>query len=141
MVIVGGGVQGLATAYYYAKAYKVKRIAVIERGWLGGGNNRRNTTVIRSNYYFPESTALYDLSLRLYETLDRELNYNIMLSQRGLMQTVSGPGEKENAAQQVNAKQVNGVQAELLDHAEVQNRVPICYYAPDARYPVYGAIF
>lgn len=85
MVIVGGGGQGLATAYYIAKAHKVKRIAAIERGWLGGGNTGRNTTAIRSNYYCPESTALYDLSLRLYETLGRKLNYNIMLSQRGMM--------------------------------------------------------
>lgn len=141
VVIIGGGGQGLATAYYLAKAHGVKRIAVIERGWLGGGNTGRNTTAIRSNYYYPESTALYDLSLRLYETLGRELNYNIMLSQRGMMQIVSSPGEMEMAARQVNAMQVNGVQAELLSRAEVQRRVPIYNYAADARYPVYGAIY
>lgn len=141
IVIIGGGGQGLATAYYLAKTHGVKRIAVIERGWLGGGNTGRNTTAIRSNYYYPESTELYDLSLRLYEKLGRELNYNIMLSQRGMMQIVSSPGEMEMAARQVNAMQVNGVQAELLTRAEVQRRVPIYNYAPDARYPVYGAIY
>ncbi|OYX41033.1 MAG: sarcosine oxidase subunit beta [Rhodobacterales bacterium 32-67-9] len=141
VVIIGGGGQGLATAYYLAKTHGVKRIAVIERGWLGGGNTGRNTTAIRSNYYYPESTELYDLSLRLYETLGKELNYNIMLSQRGMMQIVSSPAEMEMAARQVNAMQVNGVEAELLSRAEVQRRVPIYNYAPDARYPVYGAIY
>lgn len=140
VVIIGGGGQGLATAYYLAKTHGIRNVAVIERGWLGGGNTGRNTTAIRSNYFYPESTALYDLSLRLYEGLGRELNYNIMLSQRGMMQMVSSPGEMEMAARMVNAMQVNGVKAELLDLAEVKRRVPIYNYAPDARYPVYGAI-
>ncbi|ENN83878.1 sarcosine oxidase beta subunit (plasmid) [Rhizobium freirei PRF 81] len=141
VVIVGGGGQGLATAYYLAKTHGVRNVAVIERGWLGGGNTGRNTTAIRSNYFYPESTALYDLSLSLYEGLARELNYNIMLSQRGMMQIVSSPAEMEMAARMVNAMQVNGVQAELLDLAEVKRRVPIYNYAPNARYPVYGAIW
>ncbi len=140
VVIIGGGGQGLATAYYLAKTHGLRNVAVIERGWLGGGNTGRNTTAIRSNYFYPESTALYDLSLSLYEGLGRELNYNIMLSQRGMMQIVSSPAEMELAARMVNAMQVNGIKAELLDLAEVQRRVPIYNYAPDARYPVYGAI-
>lgn len=141
VVIVGGGGQGLATAYYLATSHRLRNVAVIERGWLGGGNTGRNTTAIRSNYFYPESTALYDLSLSLYEGLARELNYNIMLSQRGMMQIVSSPAEMEMAARMVNAMQVNGVQAELLDLAEVKRRVPIYNYAPNARYPVYGAIW
>lgn len=141
VVIIGGGGQGLATAYYLAKTHGLRNIAIIERGWLGGGNTGRNTTAIRSNYFYPESTALYDLSLRLYEKLGRELNYNIMLSQRGMMQIVSSPGEMEMAARMVNAMQVNGVKAELLGRAEVERRVPIYNFAPDARYPVYGAIY
>ncbi len=140
VVIIGGGGQGLATAYYLAKTHGIRNVAVIERGWLGGGNTGRNTTAIRSNYFYPESTALYDLSLRLYEGLARELNYNIMLSQRGMMQIVSSPGEMEMAARMVNAMQVNGVQAELLDREEVRRRVPIFNFASDARYPVSGAI-
>ena len=84
-VIVGGGGQGLATAYYLAKNHGIRNVAVIEKGWLGGGNTGRNTTVVRSNYFFPESTALYDMALRLYEPLGRDLNYNIMLSQRGIV--------------------------------------------------------
>ena len=84
-VIVGGGGHGLAAAYYLAKLHGLKRVAVLERGWLGGGNTGRNTTIVRSNYFFPESVALYDFALRLYEGLSEELNFNIMLSQRGMI--------------------------------------------------------
>jgi sarcosine oxidase subunit beta len=141
VVIIGAGGQGLATAYYLAKSHGIRNVAVIERGWLGGGNTGRNTTAIRSNYFYPESTALYDLSLSLYERLGRELNYNIMLSQRGMVQLIHSPAELEMAARMVNAMQVNGVQAELLDVAQVRKLVPIYNFAPDARYPVYGAIY
>ena len=85
VVIVGGGGHGLATAYYLAKEHGITNVAVIEKGWLGGGNTGRNTTVVRSNYLFPESARLYDFALKLYEGLSRELNFNIMLSQRGLL--------------------------------------------------------
>src|SRR5436190_5773311 len=85
VVVVGGGGHGLATAYYLAKNHGVKRVALIERGWLGGGNTGRNTTIVRSNYFFPESARIYDLALRLYEDLGRALNFNVMLSQRGMM--------------------------------------------------------
>ena len=84
VVIVGGGGHGLATAYYLAKVHGVTNVAVVERGWIGGGNTGRNTTIIRSNYYYPESIALFELGLTLYEGLSRELNYNIMFSQRGI---------------------------------------------------------
>ena len=84
-VIIGGGGHGLATAYYLAKLHGANRVAVLEKGWIGGGNTGRNTTIVRSNYFFPESAALYDHALRLYEGLSQELNYNIMLSQRGVV--------------------------------------------------------
>ena len=80
VVIIGGGGHGLAAAYYLAKLHGIRRVAVLEKGWLGGGNTGRNTTVVRSNYFYPESVALYDLALRLYEGLSRDLNYNVMLS-------------------------------------------------------------
>src|SRR5690349_2595607 len=84
-VVVGGGGHGLAAAYYLAKVHGIRSVAVIERGWLGGGNTGRNTTIVRSNYFFPESARLYDFALRQYEQLSQELNYNIMLSQRGVL--------------------------------------------------------
>src|SRR5271163_3147594 len=108
-VIVGGGGHGLATAYYLAKTHNRARVCVIEKGWLGGGNTGRNTTVVRSNYYYPESARLYDLALRLYEGLSRELNYNIMLSQRGMVSVAHSRHEMEGAARWVGAMQLNGI--------------------------------
>src|ERR1700710_2455255 len=85
VIIVGGGGHGLATAYYLAKNHNITNVAVIERGWIGGGKTGPNTTIVRSNYLFPESARLYDFSLKLYEGLSKELNFNIMLSQRGIL--------------------------------------------------------
>ena len=112
-VVVGGGGHGLATAYYLAKTHGRTRVAVIEKGWLGGGNTGRNTTIVRSNYFYPESVALYDMALRLYEGLSRDLNFNVMLSQRGLLNVSHTPAQLEIAARLANAMQLNGVDAEL----------------------------
>ncbi|WP_299606145.1 sarcosine oxidase subunit beta family protein [uncultured Tateyamaria sp.] len=141
VVIVGGGGHGLATAYYLAKNHGMSRIAVVEKGWLGGGNTGRNTTVIRSNYFYPESTALYDLSVRLYEGLSRDINYNVMFSQRGMMVLSHSESEMEIAARTVNAMKLNGADAELLDARDVQKKAPILNYRDDARYPIHGAIW
>lgn len=141
IVIVGGGGHGLATAYYLAKNHGVKKIAVIEKGWLGGGNTGRNTTVIRSNYFYPESTDLYDLSVRLYEGLSRDINYNVMFSQRGMMVLSHSEAEMEVAARTVNAMQLNGADAQLLDAKDVQKKAPVLNFREDARFPIHGAIF
>ena len=141
IVIIGGGGHGLATAYYLAKIHDVRNVAVIEKGWLGGGNTGRNTTVVRSNYFFPESTALYDMALRRYETLSRELNYNIMLSQRGIVTLAHSEAEMEMAARTVNAIQINGTDAELFDLAEIRRRLPLLNLDQDARYPVFGGVW
>ena len=141
VVIIGGGGHGLATAYYLAKTHGITNVAVIEKGWLGGGNTGRNTTAIRSNYFFPESAALYEMALKLYEKLSRELNYNIMLSQRGVLTLAHSPAEMEIAARTVNAMQINGVDAEIFSLDDVKRVVPIYNFAPDARYPVYGGVW
>jgi len=141
VIIIGGGGHGLATAYYLAKNHGPLRVAVIEKGWLGGGNTGRNTTIIRSNYFFPESTALYDLSVRLYENLSREINYNVMFSQRGMLVLSHSEAEMEIAARTVNAMQLNGADAELLDAKAVQKKAPILNYRKDARYPIHGGIW
>lgn len=137
-VIVGGGGHGLATAYYLARNHNITRVAVIEKGWLGGGNTGRNTSTIRSNYFYPESVALYDFALKLYEGLGRELNYNIMLSQRGVVTVAHSEAEMEIAARTVNAMQINGTDAELLDRHGVLKRAPLLNDSPQARFPIFG---
>jgi sarcosine oxidase subunit beta len=141
VVVVGGGGHGLATAYYLAKNHGLRRVAIIEKGWLGGGNTGRNTTVVRSNYFYPESVALYDLALRLYEGLARDLNYNVMLSQRGMILVSHSEAEMEIAARIVNAMQLNGIDAELFGPEDVRRVAPLMNFAPDARFPVYGGVW
>ncbi|MCC7273009.1 MAG: sarcosine oxidase subunit beta family protein [Alphaproteobacteria bacterium] len=137
-IVVGGGGHGLATAYYLARNHGVTDVAVLERGWLGGGNTGRNTTVVRSNYYFPASGALYDLALKLYEGLSRDLNFNIMLSQRGMLMLAHSAHELEFARRTVNAIRRNGIDCTLLDRDQVRRRLPILDMSPDARFPVVG---
>jgi sarcosine oxidase, subunit beta len=138
VVIVGGGGHGLAAAYYLAKNHHVRNVAVLERGWLGGGNTGRNTTVVRSNYLFPESARLYDFSLRLYEGLSRELNFNVMLSQRGHVMLAHTRHDLESMARWVNAMHMNGIDAELLTREQVGHLAPALDLSPRARFPVLG---
>ena len=138
VVVVGGGGHGLATAYYLAKNHGVSRVAVIERGWLGGGNTGRNTTIVRSNYFYPASARLYDLALRLYEGLGRELNFNVMLSQRGMMFLAHSDHDLEMQTRSVNAMLVNGVHAEVLSPEQVRKRAPLLNFSAEARFPIHG---
>lgn len=140
-IIIGGGGHGLATAYYLAKYHGVTNIAVIEKGWLGGGNTGRNTTTIRSNYFYPESAALYEYSLKLYEGLSKELNYNIMFSQHGVLTMVHSKGEMEIAARLVNAMQINGIDSELLSVADIRKMLPLYDLSPNARFQVLGGVW
>jgi sarcosine oxidase subunit beta len=140
-VIVGGGGHGLATAYYLAKSHGRRRVAVIEKGWIGGGNTGRNTTIVRSNYFYPESVALYDLALRLYEGLSRDLNFNVMLSQRGILNVAHTPAQMEISARLVNAMQINGVDAELWGPDEIRRRLPLIAQSLDSRYLPNGGVF
>ncbi len=137
-VIVGGGGHGLATAYYLAKNHGLTEVAVLERGWLGGGNTGRNTTVIRSNYYYPQSARLYDFSLKLYEGLSRELNYNIMFSQRGMITVAHSRHDLEIAERWAGAVRLNGVDAEMISPQEIKRRVPLLDISAGARFPVWG---
>jgi len=139
VVIVGGGGHGLATAYYLAKEHGITNVAVLEKGWLGGGNTGRNTTIIRSNYLLDESAALYEKSLQLYEGLSRELNFNIMFSQRGVLNLAHTEHDLKELARRVHAIRLNGIDSELLTPAEIKAMVPIIDVSPTARYPVLGA--
>ena len=138
-VIVGGGGHGLATAYYLAKEHGVTDVAVIEKGYLGGGNTGRNTTIVRSNYLRDESTRLYDFALDLWGGLSRELNFNVMFSPRGVLNLGHTLQDMRDIERRVHANRLNGVDGEVLSTAEIQKLVPLMNCAPDARYPVLGA--
>ena len=140
VIVIGGGGHGLATAYYLAKEYGIHNVAVIEKGWLGGGNTGRNTTVVRSNYFYPESARLYDLSLRLYEGLSRDIGFNIMLSQRGILTLAHNTHQLEMLARWLNAMHLNGIDGEILKPSEIREWVPLLNDSPTARYPVKGAV-
>jgi len=133
VIIVGGGGHGLATAYYLAKEFGVKNVAVIEKGWLGGGNTARNTTIVRSNYLWDESAQLYEHAMKLWEGLSQDLNYNVMFSQRGVVNLCHSPGEVEGALRRGNAMRLNGIDAEWLSPAEVAE-------PPQAKDSVGGAV-
>jgi sarcosine oxidase subunit beta len=139
VVIVGGGGHGLATAYYLAKEHGIKNVAVIEKGWIGGGNTGRNTTIIRSNYLWDESAALYEHALKLYEGLSQELNFNIMFSQRGVLNLAHNLHDMRELSRRVNANRLNGLDSRILTPAEIKEMVPILNTSPDSRYPVLGA--
>jgi sarcosine oxidase, subunit beta len=139
VVIVGGGGHGLATAYYLAKNHGITNVAVVERGWLGGGNMARNTTVIRSNYLWDASAAIYEHSLKLWEGLADELDYDILFSQRGVLNLAHSLSDVREGMRRVNANRLNGIDAEWLTPAEVKKFCPVVNVSPDVRYPILGA--
>ena len=139
VVIVGGGGHGLATAYYLARNHGITDVCVVEKGWLGGGNTARNTTIIRSNYLWDESAAIYEHSLKLWEGLEEDLGLDLQFSQRGVLNLAHDLGEARASVRRVNANVLNGVDAEWLTPAEVAAFCPIVNVSPDVRYPVLGA--
>lgn len=139
VVIVGAGGHGLATAYYLAKEHGITDVCVVEKGWLGGGNTGRNTTIIRSNYLADDSAQLYEKSLNLFEGLSQEINYNIMLSQRGVLNLCHNLHDVRETQRRTNSNRLNGVDSEYLSPAEVKAWVPMINISPDIRYPVLGA--
>ena len=139
VVVVGAGGHGLATAYYLAREHGIRHVAVVERGWLGGGNTARNTTIVRSNYLWDEATHLYEKSMVLWEGLSQDLNYNVMFSQRGVMNLGHTLQDMRDIERRVNANRLNGVDAEVLTPAQIQAIVP--FINLQTRYPVLGASF
>ncbi len=139
VIVIGGGGHGLATAYYLAKEHGITNVAVLEKSWLGGGNTGRNTTIIRSNYLWDESARIYEKSLQLYEGLSKELNFNIMFSQRGVLNLAHNLHDLRELERRVNANLLNGIDSEILSTADVKNFVPIINSNPNSRYPILGA--
>ena len=139
-VIIGGGGHGLATAYYLAKQHGLKRIAVLEKGWLGGGNTGRNTTIVRSNYHLQPNAHFYEFSLKLWEGLSQELNFNVMYSARGVLNLVHSPADMDAALRRGNAMRLNGIDAKFLSRDEIEASVPGLDCSAQARFPILGGL-
>jgi len=140
IVIVGGGGHGLAAAYYLAKHFGLSNIAVLEKGWIGSGNAGRNTTIIRSNYREPGNLPLYELSMKLWEGLEQELDYNTMVSQRGIVNLYHSDAQRDAYARRGNMMRIHGVDAELLDEAGIRHHAPFLDFN-NARFPIKGGLF
>jgi len=139
VVIVGGGGHGLATAHYLAKTYGVSNVAVLEKGWIGGGNVGRNTTIVRSNYLLPGNLPFYELAMQLWEGLEQDLNYNAMISQRGVVNLYHSDAQRDAYVRRGNAMRLHGVDAELLDCDAVRARLPFLDF-DNARFPIQGGL-
>ncbi|MCO4757727.1 MAG: sarcosine oxidase subunit beta family protein [Oceanospirillaceae bacterium] len=139
VIIVGGGGHGLATAYYLAKQFGVTNVAVIEKGYLGGGNTARNTTIVRSNYLWDEAAHLYEHAMKLWEGLSQDLNYNVMFSQRGVLNLGHTLQDMRDIERRVNANRLNGVDGEVLDPQQIKEIVPHMDCSENTRYPIMGA--
>ena len=138
VVIIGGGGHGLATAYYLASIHGIKNVAVIEKGWIGGGNTGRNTTIIRSNYLWDESAAIYEHSLKIWETLSKDLNFNVMFSQRGVLTISHSEHELKEMSRRVHAIRLNGIDSEILTPKKIKDFIPIININQNIRYPIMG---
>jgi sarcosine oxidase subunit beta len=139
VVIIGGGGHGLATAHYLASRYGIANVAVLEKGWIGGGNVGRNTTIIRSNYLLPGNIPLYELSMKLWEGLEQDINFNAMVSQRGVLNLYHSDAQRDAYARRGNAMRIHGVDAELLDREGVRRLYPFLNF-DSARFPIQGGL-
>jgi heterotetrameric sarcosine oxidase beta subunit len=140
VVIIGGGGHGLATAYYLAKEHGIANVAVLEKGWLGGGNTGRNTTIVRSNYMLEANAHFYEMSMKLWEGLSRELNYNVMYSARGVLNLAHSDAQLDLYARRGNAMRLNGIDAELLSRGQIRAAVPLLDFSDRARFPIHGGL-
>ena len=140
VVIIGGGGHGLATAYYLASVYGIRNVAVLEKGWIGGGNTGRNTTLVRSNYRLPQLHNFFEFGLKMWEHLSDELNYNVMFSPRGALMLGHSDSDMTMLAQRGDAMRVNGIDAELLSRDQVAKREPLLDMSRNARFPIEGGM-
>lgn len=139
ILIVGGGGHGLATAYYLAKEFGLTNVAVLEKGWLGSGNIGRNTTIVRSNYLLPGNEPFYEMSLKLWEGMEQDFNYNAMMSQRGVINLYHTDGQRDAYARRGNAARLEGVDAELLDEKQLRRMCPFLDF-DNGRFPIKGGL-
>ncbi|PWJ82435.1 N-methylglutamate dehydrogenase subunit A precursor [Pseudaminobacter salicylatoxidans] len=139
VIIIGGGGHGLATAYFLAKEYGIRNVAVLEKGWIGSGNAGRNTTIIRSNYMLPGNVGFYELSMKLWERMEQDLNYNTMVSQRGIINLYHSDAQRDAFARRGNSMRINGIDAELLDAEQIRKELPFLNYS-NPRFPIMGGL-
>ena len=140
VIIIGGGGHGLATAYYLAKVHGIKKVAVLERGWIGGGNTGRNTTIVRSNYRQPALHNLFEFSLKLWEGMSDDLNYNVMFSQRGALFLGHSDSDMIRLAERGDAMRCMGIDAELMSKAQLRKLIPLLDMSDEARFPIVGGL-
>jgi len=140
VIIVGGGGHGLASAYYLAKLHGIRNVAVVEKGYVGSGNSGRNTTIVRSNYMLEDNAHFYEHSLKLWEGLSEDLNFNVMFSQRGVLNLLHSDGQMDAAARRGNAMRLNGIDSDLLDREQVRRMVPHLDFSEHARFPIFGGL-
>ncbi|MDX8515820.1 sarcosine oxidase subunit beta [Mesorhizobium captivum] len=140
VIVIGGGGHGLSTAYYLAREHGITNVAVLEKGWLGSGNVGRNTTAVRSNYLLPQNTRFYEHSMKLWENLSHDLNYNVMFSQRGCLNLAHTPAQLDDYARRGNAMRHLGVDAELMSVDQIKRLVPALDVSGSARFPVLGGL-
>ncbi len=140
VIIIGGGGHGLSTAYYLSKVYGVRNVAVLEKGWLGSGNIGRNTTIIRSNYMLPGNEPFYEFSLKLWEGLEQDFNYNAMISQRSILNLFHSDPQRDAFVRRANAMMLAGADAELADEAQLRRELPFLDF-DNARFPIKGGLY
>ena len=139
-IIIGGGGHGLATAYYLAKEHQLTNIAVIEKGWIGGGNVGRNTTIIRSNFMYDANARFNEFGMDLWRNLSLELNFNVMFSPRGIINLAHSDAQMNAYARRGNSMRLNGIDAVLLNREEVKKHIPMADFSDDVRFPIFGGL-
>jgi sarcosine oxidase subunit beta len=139
-IIIGGGGHGLATAYHLAKDYGIKNIAILEKGWIGGGNIGRNTTILRSNYMHDANNLFYDHGMQMWKDLSQELNYNVMYSPRGILNLAHSDAQINSFSRRGNSMRLNGIDASLLGREEVRKMIPFADFSDNARFPIFGGL-
>ena len=140
VIIIGGGGHGLATAYYLAKEHGITNVAILDKGWIGGGNVGRNTTILRSNYMFDSNAHFYEFGMKLWETLSQELNYNVMYSPRGIINLAHSDAQMNAYARRGNSMRLNGIDAILLSRDEIKQMIPFADFSETCRFPIHGGL-
>ena len=140
VIIIGGGGHGLATAYYLAKEHGITNVAILEKGWIGGGNVGRNTTILRSNYMFDANSHFYEFGMKQWETLSQELNYNVMYSPRGIINLAHSDAQMNAYARRGNAMRLNGIDAVLLGREDLKKMIPFADFSDTCRFPIHGGL-